>query len=256
MLTACQHVSGSPTCAVPTDPISHLSECSHPGRTHKCQHGSARCQTGMQRPTCDGLRKRDYASGDGGSADVGRASGTGEVGMGEVETVQLGCGQTVSVRAARLLVGKLLPFDLQKRGEERRRLLTGIAHTGRVSVPAGRQATCNVRHEPLTGRRHARRTTQAKLPSVRARSVHRQPSSEQRTTNNEQTCTVRHARANKAALYACPAHSAKLNPPETHRVFDVGRVDRRPRDARHPRLEWSQRVCHAVDSRDLKKERP
>jgi len=82
MLTACQHVSGCPTCAAPTDPISHLRECSHPGRTHKCQHGSARCQTGMQRPTCDGLRERDYASGGGGSADVGRASGTGEVGSG------------------------------------------------------------------------------------------------------------------------------------------------------------------------------
>ena len=41
----------------------------------------------MQRPTCDGLRERDYASGDGGSADVGLrkwdwGSGTGGSGNG------------------------------------------------------------------------------------------------------------------------------------------------------------------------------
>ena len=55
-----------------------------------------------------------------------------------------------------------------------------------------------------------------------------------RATDDRQHAPVRHARPNTP--HSTPAHGARRNPPSTHRVFDVGRVDRRPRDARHPRL--------------------
>jgi hypothetical protein len=195
------------------------------------------------KPVCNGPHAMGCVSG---TTQVGVAEARtwdGQVGLGkwevgEVGTVQPGCGRTVSVRAARPLVGKLLPFDLQKRGEERRRLLTGIAHTG-ASECAGRQAGNMQRTTRATnrGRGHARRTTQAAVSTCSSCS----PTAEQRATDNEQrtTCTVRHASANNATLYARPAHSAKLNPPDQKLTVSLTWVVSIVDHEMHGTLAWS-----------------